>query len=137
METTNKITINGIAVPDGTDVNTAVENGNLVITFSKESEVKKPKFKKGDFLNIYCYGIPYVAILNRIDDDVVYLYASINRVDDDKVDISVLGELRLIRKHITVIKQSNQEDRRKLSNELAKQKKLHWDSSLNKFEKSR
>lgn len=136
METTNKITINGITVPDGTDVKTAVENGNLVITFSKESEVEKPKFKKGDFLNIYCYGTPYVAILNRIDDNVVYLYASINRVDD-KVDISVLGELCLIRKHITAIKQANQEDRRKLSNELAKQKKLHWDSSLNKFEKFR
>ena len=41
MEKTNKITINGITVPDGTDVNTAVENGNLVITFSKESEVEK------------------------------------------------------------------------------------------------
>ena len=41
MEKTNKITINGIAVPDGTDVKTAVENGNLVITFSKESEVEK------------------------------------------------------------------------------------------------
>ena len=132
METTNKITINGITVPDGTDVKTAVENGNLVITFSKESEVKEPKFK-GDFLNIYCYGIPYVAILNRIDDDFVYLYASVNIVDY-KVDISVLGELCFIRKHITAIKQANQEDRRKLSNELAKQKKLHWDSSLNKFE---
>ena len=132
MEKTNKITINGITVPDGTDVKTAVENGNLVITFSKESEVEKPKFK-GDFLNIYYYGTPYVAILNRIDDEVVYLYASVNIVDD-KVDISVLGELRLIRKHITAIKQANQEDRRKLSNELAKQKKLHWDSNLHKFD---
>ena len=55
METTNKITINGITVPDGTDVKTVVENGNLVITFQKqESEVKEPPFKKGDvfFLNV-------------------------------------------------------------------------------------
>ena len=68
METTNKITINGIAVPDGTDVKTAVENGNLVITFSKESEVEEPKFKNGDFIYVEDkYNDKHVALFGRDD----------------------------------------------------------------------
>lgn len=85
---TNKITINGIAVPDGTDVKTVVENGNLVITFQKqESEVKEPKFKKGDvvFLNIQGDNKIYqhIIITKSISGNRHYFYVDFCINDND------------------------------------------------------
>ena len=133
METTNKITINGIAVPDGTDVKTAVENGNLVITFSKESEVEEPKFKNGDIIYVQERAGGYIAIFQNMWDDVIDVHVSLC-LKTGLVYTNFNGKTILIRKNILSIRYATDEEKQELFNKLAKQKQLRWDEKELKFE---
>ena len=137
MEKTNKITINGITVPDGTDVKTAVENGNLVITFSKESEVEEPKFKNGDFIYVEDkYNDKHVALFGRDDYETISMYGWLklgtNEVWDCKCDMGFL-----IKKNIISIRYATEEEITKFDKEFAEQKNLCWDEKELKFKESR
>ena len=137
MEKTNKITINGITVPDGTDVKTAVENGNLVITFSKESEVEEPKFKSGDFIYVeYKYNDKHVALFGRDDYETISMYGWLklgpNIVWDCKCDMGLL-----IKKNIISIRYATEEEIAKFNKEFAEQKQLRWDEKELKFKEYR
>ena len=136
METTNKITINGIAVPDGTDVKTAVENGNLVITFSKESEVEKPKFKNGDIIYAQERDGGYIAIFQNMWDDVIDVHASLCQ-KTGLIYTNLNGNEILIRKNILSIRKASRGEQSILFQELAKQKKIHWKAEELKFEEYR
>ena len=133
MEKTNKITINGITVPDGTDVKIAVENGNLVITFSKESEVEKPKFKNGDIIYVQERAGGYIAIFQNMWDDVIDVHASLC-LKTGLVYTNFNGKTILIRKNILSIRYATDEEKQELFNKLAKQKQLRWDEKKLKFE---
>ena len=133
MEKTNKITINGITVPDGTDVKTAVENGNLVITFSKESEVEEPKFKNGDIIYVQERAGGYIAIFQNMWDDVIDVHASLC-LKTGLVYTNFNGKTILIRKNILSIRYAADEEKQELFNKLAKQKQLRWDEKELKFE---
>ena len=133
MEKTNKITINGIAVPDGTDVKTAVENGSLVITFSKESEVEEPKFKNGDIIYVQERAGGYIAIFQYMWDDVIDVHASLC-LKTGLVYTNFNGKTILIRKNILSIRYAADEEKQELFNKLAKQKQLRWDEKELKFE---
>ena len=136
MKKTNKITINGIAVPDGTDVKTAVENGNLVITFSKESEVEEPKFKNGDIIYVQERAGGYIAIFQNMWDDVIDVHASLC-LKTGLVYTNFNGKTILIRKNILSIRYATDEEKQELFNKLAKQKQLRWDEKELKFEEYR
>lgn len=137
METTNKITINGITVPDGTDVKTAVENGNLVITFSKEeSEVKEPKFKNGDITFIEESDGGYIAIVQFVLDDIIEIHAVLH-LKTGLVYTNLNGKEILIRKNILSIRYATEEEKQELFNKLAKQKQLSWNIKERKFEEYR
>ena len=136
MEKTNKITINGITVPDGTDVKTAVENGNLVITFSKESEVEKPKFKKGDvvFLNIQGDDKIYqhIIITKSIYGNRHYFYVDFCINDNDLY--YGYKSMWFSKENIKSIRYATDEEKQELFNKLANQKQLRWDEKELKFE---
>lgn len=136
MEKTNKITINGITVPDGTDVKTAVENGNLVITFSKESEVEKPKFKKGDvvFLNIQGDNKIYqhIIITKSVYGNRHYFYVDFCINDNDLY--YGYKSMWFSKENIKSIRYATDEEKQELFNKLAKQKQLRWDEKKLKFE---
>ena len=136
MEKTNKITINGITVPDGTDVKTAVENGNLVITFSKESEVKEPKFKNGDILYVEEMDGGYITIFQKMWDDVIDVHASLC-LKTGLIYTNLNGKEILIRKNILSIRYANEEEKKELFKVLAKQKLRHWNAEELKFEEYR
>ena len=137
METTNKITINGIAVPDGTDVKTVVENGNLVITFQKqESEVEKPKFKKGDvvFLNIQGDNKIYqhIIITKSVYGNRHYFYVDFCINDNDLY--YGYKSMWFSKENIKSIRYATDEEKQELFNKLANQKQLRWDEKELKFE---
>ena len=133
----NKITINGINVPKGTEIKTYIDDGHVVITFSqKESEMKELAIKNGDVLRILYYGAPCIAIINRIEDDSVYIYACLNLNDNILTELSTSGDRFLIGKHASLFEPASISDFRRLQKELAIQK-LHWDTETLKFEKYR
>lgn len=134
----NKITINGINVPKDAEVKASIEDGHVVITFSpKESKTKELAIKKGDVLRILYYGAPCIAIINRIEDDSVYIYACLNLNSNILTELSTCGDKFLIGKHVSLFKPASISDFRRLQKELAIQKKLHWDTETLKFEKYR
>ena len=139
----NKITINGINVPKDTEVKASIEDECVVITFSpKESKEKEYAIKKGnqvnkgDVLKISYYGEPYTVIANRVTDDFIYFYACLG-MNDNKLSVSNDYEKFLIKKHVEILGTASIADFRRLQNELAGQKKLHWNTETLKLEKYR
>ena len=133
---TNKITINCITVPDGTDVKTAVENGNLVITFSKKSEVEEPKFKKGDvvFLNIQGDDKIYqhIIITKSIYGNRHYFYVDFC-INDNELCYGY-ESMWFSKENIKSIRYATDEEKQELFNKLANQKQLRWNAEEFKFE---
>ena len=127
---TNKITINGIAVPDGTDIKTAVENGSLVITFSKESEVEEPKFKKGDvvFLNVQGDNKIYQhLIIAKSIDEGNSIYLSVDFCINDN-SLYIKDNAWFSKEDIKSIRYATEEEKRTLFVEMLN-KGLFWDEN--------
>lgn len=135
---TNKLILNGITLPKGTEAKVSVEDGATIITFQKQEE-KEPEFKDGDI--IYSQddeGRGLLSIFNRIEDDVIYSYAYFSL--EDKI-IFLSKEERTCNfgsmDELFNIRLATKEEVAEFNKEFADQKHLKWNAKEFKFEEYR
>ena len=126
---TNKLILNGIILPNGTEAKVSVEDGATIITFQKQEE-KEPEFKRGDIIYVEEKDCGYIAIIKNIEDDVINVYSVLIM----ETNIVYTNEI-IIRKNILSIRKASQSEESKIYQGLANQKQLHWNANEFKFEK--
>ena len=134
----NKIIINGITLTKGTEAKATVKDGSIIITFQKkESDVKQPKFKKGDVIyaeDKYGYNL---AIIERQEDDSIFVSGYLD-INTNKTYLSLNdGILFYLKQNIKSVRHATEEEIAKFNKEFAEQKQLRWDEKELKFKEYR
>lgn len=134
----NKIIINGITLTKGTEAKATVKDGSIIITFKKkESDVKQPKFKKGDVIYVedkYGYNL---AIIERQEDDFIFVSGYLD-INTNKTYLSLNdGILFYLKKNIKSVRHATEEEIAKFNKEFSEQKQLRWDEKELKFKEYR
>lgn len=125
----NKIIINGITLPKGTEAKVSVEDGTTIITFQKK-ESEEPNFKDGDILLLTNNdGFEYIAIFKEMDNAIIYVYTSINITNNR------IGEKNgFFRDKMSNVRKADRDEQERIFKELANQKQLRWNAEELKFE---
>ena len=130
-ELTKTVTVN---MPNDLDVSTVEYDGKITINIlHKEEKVEKQKFKNGDILYVEESDGGYIAIFQKMWDDVIDVHVSLC-LKTGLVYTNLNGKEILIRKNILSIRYATDEEKQELFNKLAKQKQLRWDEKELKFE---
>lgn len=129
---TNKLILNGITLPKGTEAKVSVEEGATIITFQKQ-ESDEQKFKNGDILLLTNNdGFEYIAIFKEMDNAIIYVYTSINITNNR------IGENNgFFRDKMSNVRKADRDEQERMFKELANQKQLRWNAEELKFEEYR